>query len=175
MIPVGSRWRTQCPVLHPHRLHSGRSENHRRSIHRGLHSRIRRAVEPFLAARYCLLDKWQRENALDTYEATFLQRQTLSAFPVFCAFPASSSFAAFHSAWNACLECNRKCRTANDDSHCCFLKFSPRSTYNFCSLPSFFSVGKFAHYPKINSHAMTRVVDVNLSQQNRKFLRHALS
>lgn len=57
------------------------------------------------AARYCLPDKWQRENALDTYEATFLERQTSSP-PRFPRFSNPSSSPSPEN--DACLECDQQ-------------------------------------------------------------------
>lgn len=57
------------------------------------------------AARYCLPDKWQRENALDTYEATFLERQTSSP-PRFSRFSNPSSSPSPEN--DACLECDQQ-------------------------------------------------------------------
>lgn len=54
------------------------------------------------AARYCLLDKWQRENALDTYEATFLERQTRLSAAFSALFqPSSPSSPRTTHVWNA--------------------------------------------------------------------------
>lgn len=55
-------------------------------------------------ARYCLLDKWQRENALDTYEATFLERQTSSP----PRFPRFSNPRLRRPENDACLECDQQ-------------------------------------------------------------------
>lgn len=74
--PCGEQMEDTMSSIYPY-LHSGRTENHQPVIQReGLHGCIRRTGHAFSpSARYCLPDKWQRENALDTYEATFLERQ----------------------------------------------------------------------------------------------------
>lgn len=74
--PCGEQMEDTMSSIYPY-LHSGRTENHQPVIQReGLHGCIRRTSHAFSpSARYCLPDKWQRENALDTYEATFLERQ----------------------------------------------------------------------------------------------------
>ena len=85
------------------------------------------------AARYCLLDKWQRENALDTYEATFLERQT-SSQPAFSALFQPSSPSPEN---DACLECDQRGELVNASYITFFHFFFFISTIIRCKILSF--------------------------------------
>lgn len=104
--PCGEHRDPQCPASTYGCIPSS-AENHDTRTE-GVHTRVNTGVASGAqatrssAARYCLLDKWQRENAPDTYEATFLQRQTSSP-PAFSALFQPSSPSPEN---DACLECD---------------------------------------------------------------------
>lgn len=104
--PCGEHRDAQCPASTYGCIPSS-AENHDTRTE-GVHTEVNTGVASGAqatrssAARYCLLDKWQRENAPDTYEATFLQRQTSSP-PAFSALFQPSSPSPEN---DACLECD---------------------------------------------------------------------